>query len=153
MLKLEGNAAALMSAVKGGLPDVGETLTERLKCAISVIAGVSQPRNISLAAVLGLLAELHDRLNAAGLLSRPAQSLADVMLHFELMALMARTEEDSPCETLLTALASNITNMRVRTNDGVQLVEWESALPSDFYEQAKAVYRNSVPIPKLAAAA
>lgn len=132
MLKLLGNHAAVMHVAKGPLRSKYPQL-QLLQAAIAVLAGLPQAQWVREGDVLRIVAALHDELTQHGLLSRPAQDIVESFITRAVYDSMQRNRKTPEPATLLReALLSNIVLTRIRTEDGLRLVEWEDALPVGF---------------------
>ena len=132
VLKLEGNAAAVMMIAKLGLSKVAGSDLDRLKAGIATMAGLSNAADVRLGDVLRIVAGLHDDLTDAKLLCRPAQSMIDSLVGAYVMG----APKEEATELLLNCMMSNIRNMRIRSEAGRQLVNWEGQLPTGFMDNA-----------------
>ena len=132
MLKLEGNAAAVMMIAKLGSSKVAGNDVDRLKSGIATMAGLRNVADVRLGDVLRTVADLHDELTDARLLFKPAQSMIESLVR---AYVMGPPKEEAP-QLLLNCMMNNIRNMRIRSEAGEQLVDWESELPTGFIDNA-----------------
>jgi hypothetical protein len=140
MLLLDGNDAAIMLVAKSSLRDLGSEFLEVLQAAIAVMCGVSEPGWISEDVILRNVAALHDKLGKNGLLRTPAVSLVESMTRLQWVN---KSETRSAPRELLIALVNNITCMKVRSDGGVLLVDWESSLEPGFEENVRLLYQTT----------
>ena len=133
MLTLNGNSAAVMLVAKGGLRDLNVPSLERLQCAIAVMAGLTNPLWVKLGDVLRIVADVHDQVSSLGLLKNSARAMADSVCQSVILSDRARLAE-MPCPgtALMNAMLSNLTCMRIGTEDGERLIDWTSKLPIGF---------------------
>lgn len=134
MLSLQGHDAALMFVAKNGMHDSKGTTLQRLQAVVAVVAGLSKAEHVAPGQVVRMVAELHDKLVLSGLIQRPAQGMLDSFRNAYLLS-----DQPSPPiakDVFLEAMVSNITCMRIATDDGVRLVVWDVGLPAGFAAQA-----------------
>jgi len=144
---LRGNSAAVMAIAKRGMDGADYPNLLRLQAAIAVMAGLRSPSDVRIGEVLRIVATLHDELTEGRLLYKPAQSLVDSLVR---SYVMGPPKEDAP-RLLLNCLLSNMCVMRIRTEGGEQLVDWESELPEDFRAHVERLCREAT-APEAAAA-
>lgn len=142
MLALQGHDSALMFVAKNGMPPAHGSVLQRLQAAIATVAGLGQADHVQPGQVLRMVAELHDKLVAAGLLQRPAQGLLDSFRNA--YTLSGTGPGPSAKDVFLEGMVSNITCMRIATDEAVRLVVWEQGLPTGFAEQAAKLLEDLV---------
>ncbi len=135
MLVLKGNAAAVMLVAKNALQEAGASDLARLRVAIAAMCGLTSGEGVRVGSVLRIVAALHDDLTAEGLIRNPAQTMVESLSHYYVTG----EPTESALELMLSCMLSNIRLMRIRTEDGVRIVDWESNLPTTFVADVEAL--------------
>lgn len=153
MLKLSGNAAAIVHAVKE-LHTKHPADLRLLQAAIAVTAGVSKLEWVREGDVLRLVAELHDELTRHGLVHRPAEQLVETFLRSLMFDRIHPQPEGATSATTLVreAMVSNIMLVRVRSEFGERLLDWATDLPVDFDASVDALLSADKTPPQVEAA-
>lgn len=127
MLSLKNHAAAVLYVAK----TESDNRFKSMQLAISLIAGLEDQNYVRIGDVLRIVAETHDLLTQHGLITRPMASLVDTVVRFENVNI---GQKPSSITDIFDAMMCNIRLMRVTTDAGERLVEWESGLDPSFVE-------------------
>jgi hypothetical protein len=127
MLSLKNHAAAVLYVAKSE----SNNRLKSMQLAISLIAGLKDPNYVRIGDVLRIVAETHDVLTQHGLITRPMALLVDTIVRF---CNINVGQKISSIDDVFGAMITNIRLMRVQTDSGERLVEWESGLDSSFFD-------------------
>ena len=136
----KGHDAAVIFAAKGGFHDVPGTHLQCLQSAFAVLAGLSNAKDVRFGDVLSITARVYDALANDGLIKRPASVMLDSLQSS--LILNDSNPPDAPT-FFLNAMMSGITCMRIRSEDGVDMVNWKDGLETGFAEKVRHMYDTS----------
>jgi hypothetical protein len=141
MLILQGNSAVIFHIAKGALRELPDMVT-RLQAGIAHSAGLSSTEGVRKGELLRMVADLHDSLVVAGLLTSPSRDLVGYITLVS--AFDERNRETTPVvDLLLGGMMSALQMTRIGSVKGEQLIEWLPAIPADFEPKAYRLSRKT----------
>lgn len=131
MLILKGLDALIVAVAKRSIHNSREGIEHNLKLAFSKYSGVL-PNHIGIGEILESVTVTHDLLIRGGLITTPTKSIYEILKRYRLYS--SRDDSTDTFDQLLSAIMSNITCMKVMSDSGERLVDWDTNLPTCYYD-------------------